>query len=242
MPCGLCANCKRLLERTEAPGRAACEVCGEPLPGREPGTGSRCLPCLRRPPPLDRLFAKWSYQAPLDSVIKALKFGNLPYLGGQLGAEVASTLPLDLEVDAVVPVPLHRLRAWRRGYNQAAEIAAALAESRDWPFAALLERRRRTPAQSGLDRSQRRRNLRGAFALRTRRTVLDWTAHFRAGKRVPPRELLCGLRVLLVDDVYTTGSTGEAAARVLKSGGATWVGLAVAGRTPAPGPSSRSPP
>lgn len=227
MPYGLCGRCRTLLEATESSVRPACELCGHPLPRPSP-MPVRCLACLRRRSPLDRLFTLWLYQKPLDDVIHALKYGDLPYLGRHLGERLARELPRDLEIDAVVPVPLHWLRGWRRGYNQAAEIAVALARRRRWTVSTLLRRRRRTPPQTGLDRASRGSNLERAFALRpsaARRFSKDRV-------RGSPGKVLRGARVLLVDDVFTTGSTAEAAAKVLKRAGCAWVGIAVAGLTP----------
>ncbi len=216
MRLGLCSACRCRLEPVESADRVACELCGRALHGRRSRAFPLCLPCRGRSSPIDRLFAAWSYQAPLDDVIRALKFGDLAYLGGHLGDALAESLPTDLTVDAVVPVPLHWRRSWSRGYNQAAEIARALAGARDWPLRSVLRRRRPTPPQSGLDRTSRRRNLRWAFAVQRKAT----------------RSALRAQRLLLIDDVYTTGATAEAAARALKKAGVRWVGLAVAGRTP----------
>ncbi|MFQ5525519.1 MAG: ComF family protein [Thermoanaerobaculia bacterium] len=219
MPLGLCTACRRRLEPIGPAERVACEICGTPLFGREPdrrsGDGSRCLPCRRRRSPVDRLYAGWSYRPPLDDVVLALKFRSLPYLGVHLGWELGGKLPPGLAIDALVPVPLHWRRAWRRGYNQAHEIARGLSRRRRWRIAQMLRRRKATRPQSGLDRGPRRGNLRAAFEVRRGR-----------------REAVRGRRLLLTDDVYTTGATAEAAARALKSAGASWVGVAVAARTP----------
>lgn len=227
MPIGLCARCRELLVASHSPGRPACELCGQPLPLPRPAP-VRCLPCLGRRSPLDRLFALWLYRKPLDDVVHALKYGDLPYLGRHLGEGLARELPRDLEVDAVVPIPLHWLRGWRRGYNQAAEIGVAVARRREWTFSPLLCRRRRTPPQTGLDRARRQINLERAFALRS--SALRGFARDRTGVR--RGKALRGRRILLVDDVFTTGSTAEAAARVLKRAGCAWIGIAVAGLTP----------
>jgi len=113
------------------------------------------------------------------------------------------------QADCVVPVPLHRGRLWRRRFNQAALLARPLADGADLPFLPhALIRRRATRSQVGLSRAGRAENLSGAF-------------------HVPPAEAhrLAGLRVLLVDDVRTTGATANAAARALLRGGAESVDL-----------------
>jgi ComF family protein len=123
----------------------------------------------------------------------------------------------ELEPTALlVPVPLHRSRLWSRGFNQAALIAAALAKGSTHetdPF--VLERAKRTPKLKGMTVAERRKTVAGAFALRT-------------GKDVRGRHLI------LVDDVYTSGSTAEACARLLKRKGAASVSLLAWARVVAP--------
>lgn len=203
-----------------------CELCAEALPNTS-GHRSLCLACCRRKSPIDRLYAGWSFEPPLDSVIHRLKFTNLPYLGKHLGAELAELLPAELEadlkVDAIVPVPLHWRRKWQRGYNQSLEIAQTLSERRHWPLASLLVRRRPTVPQTGLERAARRRNLRSAFRVRN-----GWLAKSTRAS--------IGLHLLLIDDVYTTGATLEAAAGALKASGVGRISAVVAGRTPIPLP------
>ncbi|MEM6454472.1 MAG: phosphoribosyltransferase family protein, partial [Acidobacteriota bacterium] len=155
-------------------------------------------------------------------VIAAMKFERLDYLGGQLGAAVTQRpwfrdLAADVRArrgarpfDAVVPVPLHAWRRFRRGHDQARGIAEPIAAALGVPCRNLLRRRRATAPQSARDEAERRRNVRDAFVCRG-----------------PQR----GKTVLLVDDVYTTGSTLIAAARPLVRAGATVEALVVA-RTP----------
>lgn len=218
MRLGLCTRCRRRLEPLTSPGRRACDLCGLTLQTPKAKATLRCVPCMNKRSPLDRLFCAWRYKEPLDAVIQGLKFQDLSYLGKHLARELAGLLPPDLQVDAVVPLPLHWRRSWTRGYNQAAEIARSLARRRGWSLEEVLVRRRATLPQSGLDRAGRQRNLRRAFAARRRPQLFDAS----------------GKRLLLVDDVYTTGATIEAAALALRSAGAAWVGAAVAGRTPDP--------
>src|SRR5262249_27634825 len=114
---------------------------------------------------------------------------------------------LTADADLIVPVPLHRWRLLLRRYNQAGLLAQALGRAVQRPVAPdLLVRRRRTPSQGGPGRTGRRRNVAGAFAVRPR----------RAG-------LVEGRRVLLVDDVHTTGATLGECARVLRRAGAAAV-------------------
>lgn len=221
MSLGLCSACHPRLEPTESPQRQACDLCGATIRRLETSRSKkrrRCIPCLEKRSPLDRLYCAWAYREPLDAVIHGLKFQGLTYLGDHLARELDRLLPSALTVDALVPVPLHWRRSWARGYNQATEIARPLARRRSWRLANALVRRKATPPQSGLGRAQRLLNLRRAFAC-------------RRGRLAPT---VAGKRLLLIDDVYTTGATLDAAALTLRAGGAAWVGAAVAGRTEDP--------
>ena len=210
---GLCTNCRGQLRRPAA----ACAVCALPLSGVVP-EGWHCAACREHPPAFDRLIALWSYETPLDSVIQALKFRRLDYLGRHLGEALAAHWGEELAgADLVVPVPLHWRRWLSRGYNQAERIARALASRRGLPLLPALARRRATPPQSSLGREERKANLRSAFRVRRAAQIRE-------------------RRIVLVDDVATTGATLEAAAAVLKENGAAVVLAVVAGRTPWEGP------
>jgi ComF family protein len=210
-PLGLCTKCRAVLAPLP---REACAVCARPLAAHALPADYRCGACRRRPPAFDRLLALWSYRAPLDAVVQGLKFKRLDYLGGHLAAALATGLEDRLSgFDHLVPVPLHWRRRLTRGYNQAERIARPLADQLGLPCSLLLFRRRATPPQSLLGKSDRLANLRKAFV-------------------VPRPERVRGLRILLVDDVATTGATLDAAASVLKKAGAASVTALVAGRTP----------
>ncbi len=226
---GLCRPCRARLRALDG---AVCAVCGAPIAGAALPAGYRCGACRRRPPRYDRLVAGWSYEPPLDEVIRALKFGRLEYLGRHLAERLAPILDRapggasrgaragTPDADLVVPVPLHWRRRLARGYNQAEAIARPLAKRLGLEHARVLRRRRATPPQTALEREQRVRSVRGAFALR---------------RRHDPR----GRRVLLVDDVVTTGATLEAAAACLRRAGAARVTAVAAARTPGPGETGR---
>jgi ComF family protein len=193
--------------------REACAVCARPLSAHALPKDYRCGACRGRPPAFDRLLALWSYRPPLDAVVRGLKFGRLDYLGGHLAATLAEGMGERLAgFDRVVPVPLHWRRHLSRGYNQAERIARPLAARLGLPCVALLSRRRATPPQSLLGKTDRLANLRKAF-------------------RVPRPERVRGLRILLVDDVATTGATLDAAAAALRNAGAAAITALVAGRT-----------
>lgn len=211
-PLGLCAGCRSRLPNLEP--RESCALCGQPLAAGRLPEGFRCSSCVRHPPSYDRLLAPWRYAAPLDEVLQAFKFRRLDYLGEHLAAAIAETLAGDLAgFDLLTHVPLHWWRQLRRGYDQAREIARPLARRLGMSHRATLVRRQATPAQSGLGRAERLRNLHSAF--RMRRTVR-----------------IAGRRILLVDDVATTGATLDAAASTLRAAGAAVVVAVVAARTP----------
>lgn len=189
--CGPCADDLPALH-------AACERCALPLPA--PGT---CGQCLQHPPPFAVALAACHHQQPVAGMIHRLKYGGdlaqarplAALLGQRLQARVG---PLP---DVLVPVPLHWRRLLRRGFNQALELALPLGRMLDIPVAAnLVTRQRATPFQVGLARTERRRNLTGAFRIRA---------------TTPPRH------VALIDDVITTGSTLEALASCLAAAGVT---------------------
>ena len=116
------------------------------------------------------------------------------------------------EADAIVPVPLHALKLWTRRFNQAAALARAIARRTGKPFEpALLARVKATRSQVGLSREQRAQNVQGAF-------------------RAPPGARVKGRRIVLVDDVLTSGATANAAARALLRAGAVQVDLIVFAR------------
>ena len=188
--------------------RMACDRCALPLPA--PGT---CGRCLRHPPPLARTHATCTYGFPLDRLLPRFKFHQDLAAGrllSQLMAEACAGLP---RPDAVVPIPLHRARLRSRGYDQALELARPLARALSLPLRDdLLLRVRATSAQSKLDASARRRNLRDAFA--------------------PRRSDGLPAHVVLVDDVMTTGATLHAAAAALLRAGVQRVDAWVCARVP----------
>ena len=173
----------------------ACLRCALPLPSL--GT---CGACLQHPPPLTETHAAFDYAFPLDRLLPRLKFHRDFASGRVLTQAVAERCANLTQPDALLPLPLHRERLRRRGYDQALELTRPLAHALDLPLLdGILKRSKSTSAQSRLDAEARQRNMRGAF-------------HVVAGVPLPTH-------VVLVDDVMTTGATLHAAARVLLSAG-----------------------
>ena len=172
--------------------------------------GAICAPCLADPPRHDGIAAGTLYNEASRKLVLAFKHGKRIALAPMLARMAASRLP---ELDGewlLVPVPLHPWRLWRRGFNQSALLAREVARLRGQPVLVDgLVRRKPTPALGGLGRAARARALSGAIAVNPR----------RAAK-------LAGARVVLVDDVMTSGATSDACVRALKRAGAERVVVA----------------
>jgi len=195
-----CADCWRTLEFL---GSGGCSRCGIPLQATE---AELCGACLARPPRLDRIRSAVAYDDISSSIALRLKYGRKVGLARTM-SRYMSPLLTDLPEALLVPVPLHRSRLWRRGFNQSAIVAKALSRQTGLPICVeALKRVRPTPPLKGMNMRQRRRTVAGAF-------------------RANPAVELRGRTVVLIDDVLTTGSTANACARVLKSAGAERVEL-----------------
>ncbi|PLX84929.1 MAG: amidophosphoribosyltransferase [Desulfuromonas sp.] len=204
-----CSACQKGIHPLVSP---SCPRCALPFTS-DAGSDHHCEACIRKPPPFAWVRAAGLYEDSLRRAVQRFKYEGAIYLDRALSHLLAQALQGDRErfcPDLLVPVPLHRSRLRQRTFNQALLLARALGRRWDVPAAAdLLERTRPTPAQQGLDARQRRRNLKGAFAL---------------------RRPLAGRRILLIDDVMTTGATARECSAVLLKGGADAVGVAVLGR------------
>jgi ComF family protein len=184
-----------------------CAVCGLPFP-HPMGDEAICADCARDRPSWDRARAVLRYDKHSRRLVLALKHADRTHLAGALGGWMrrAGAEVLD-GADLVLPVPLHWTRLFARRYNQAGLLAHAIRAAGGPPVAPdWLVRRRRTPSQGRLGAAARARNVRGAFALRPGRSIR-------------------GKRIVLIDDVLTTGATVEECARVLRRGGAEFVGV-----------------
>jgi ComF family protein len=192
-----------------------CARCGDPLPSWRvtsvDADGGVCPRCWRRPSPLTRSRAIGPYDGTLRAIVHAFKYEGCRSLARGLAVRLREAAADVLErADVVVPVPLHRSRRRMRGFNQARELAGALGVT----AVDALRRTRATPSQTDLPAEARHDNMRNAFAL-------------RRGLR---RRRLEGLRIVLVDDVSTTGATIEACAAVLRAAGAADVSAVTAAR------------
>jgi len=188
-------------------GEPCCAGCGEPF-DHDPGPGARCGACLRDRPMIDGMGAAVAYGDIARRIALKLKYAGRPGLAETIARQMIRLVPPG--GDAIVaPVPLHRWRIWRRGYNQSALIARAIASKQRLQLELdLVQRRRATPILRGMGPAARAKAVRGAFAVAPER-----------------REGLKGRSVLLIDDVYTTGATANACARALKRAGAADVRL-----------------
>ncbi len=220
-----CALCRHPLPVEEAPGAADalcaacaeyllpldppfCAQCAEPLAGASDGSEVLCEACS------DPAAPRWHLSGAVCALrasraawelVHAFKYGREAHLAPLLGRHFTRVLAdprfRSRRFDAIIPVPLHRVREQERGFNQAELLADLLAHEAGVPLVNALKRVRPTGTQTHLSRAGRQKNLRGAFQLR---------------RRVPVE----GRNFLLIDDVLTTGSTLDECARLLKAAGA----------------------
>jgi ComF family protein len=207
---GLSAPAWSKMRFLEAP---VCDGCGTPF-DYDLGPGVRCPACEARPRAFARARAACLYDEASRDLILQFKHADRLDLARLFACWISrAAADLIAEADAVVPVPMPPLRLIRRRYNQAAEIARPLARMCGLAYRPGLLVRRSGESQAGRSGSGRRRNVAGAF-----------TAPPRAGRSIE------GRRVLLIDDVLTTGATAEACAKALLKAGAAAVDVAVVAR------------
>jgi ComF family protein len=214
-PGQLCPACFR---RTSFVTEPCCDKCGLPFAhAGQGGEGRVCRRCQAYPPPWGRARAALSYDEQTRRLVLPFKYADRTDLASVLAPMMARAgAALLREADLLVPVPLHRRRLLARGYNQAALLASALARASGLAVALdALRRVRATVPLGGLE--ARSRTVEGAFAVHPRRAAL-----------------LVERRVLLIDDVLTSGATCSACVEVLLEAGAAGVDVLVAARVPDP--------
>src|SRR6185437_12933506 len=208
---GLCAACWAKLSFIEPP---YCARLGIPFV-YDPGPGLLSMEAIANPPSYDRARAAVRYDDVARALVHRFKYSDHLKLAPMLGQWMARAgRELTREADALVPVPLHWRRLWARRFNQSAALAFAVGRAAGVPvLAESLKRVKATPQQVGLDKTERAHNVQGAF-------------------RVPPERKadVAGRRLILVDDVLTSGATVDACARALLRAGAAHVDVLVFAR------------
>ncbi len=221
----LCQSCLHEFTPVSTP---FCTTCGRPFESQS-GENHQCGNCIQNKPVCHRIRAAGIYNGALKSIIHALKYKNNVHLARPLGNLLFSSFMTYYDtnrIDTVIPVPLHISRLKKRGFNQAVMLI------RQWPslinqcdanrkikikrFIHIdcknLVRKRKTLSQTGLGKNKRKQNVKGAFA-------------------VTDRSKISGKRILLIDDVYTTGSTCNECAKTLIASGAETVSVLTLART-----------
>ncbi|MCH8070566.1 MAG: ComF family protein [Proteobacteria bacterium] len=200
----ICGQCRRILPWNDT----FCECCGQAVIAGQP-PGVVCVACQSLPPPFEKARSPLIYDFPVDAVIKAIKFRRQLWYVPAFADILRRTLTREFaQVDALVPVPLHRWRQMTRGFNQATELCRPLHQATGLPILMQVTRIRATSAQTGLNTAERKRNLNNAFAV---------------------SGILKSRHPLIVDDVITTGETcSQLAKELLRSGAKTVSVLTVA--------------
>ncbi|CAG1066506.1 orotate phosphoribosyltransferase [uncultured bacterium] len=204
---GFCDGCGGLVEK-ERIRPPLCIVCGTPFPSAK-GVDHACGRCVEEPPSFTSARSAFVFEGKVLEAVHKLKYGGDTALAGPL-ASLLSAAHLPEGLSMVVPVPLHPARLKERGFNQSLLIAREL--SRNYGLSLVydrLKRARDTGQQVGLKAAERKKNVSGAF-------TLDGGSFFK------------GRKVLLVDDVTTTGATLNECAKVLKKAGAEVIAITVA--------------
>lgn len=207
--------CRECLDRLDAPGGPVCVCCGRFF--ARGGEAHLCGECLEKPPPFSRHRSAGVYDGVLRGLILVFKYGKAQALGGLLAGFMCRAPALQGEdifagVDYVVPVPLHRRRKRRRGFNQALVLSRELAKRKKLRVLARgLVRVKDSPPQASLGALERGRNIKGVF-------------------RPAKRRRLKGKIILLVDDVYTTGATVKECSLALLEAGAAEVRVVTVAR------------
>lgn len=197
----LCINCERELPYL----KHHCDICAEPLSSIRQ---KQCAHCLKQQPYFDETFALFEYRTPVDKLITQLKFNQRLLHARILGGLMAEKVQTQAEL--IIPVPLHKKRLRERGFNQALELAKPLAKILRLPLSYRhCQRARHTQAQSSLALTDKKRNLREAFSIHA---------------PIPSK-------VMIVDDVMTSGNTVNELSRTLRQAGAEHIQICCVART-----------
>ncbi len=207
----ICTSCRESLPLVSSP---LCTICGVPFFAA--GGDHRCGACLTHPPHYDTARAHFLYEGPIRELIHSFKYNQRTHLRSPLALltiEGVGVFLADQNLHAIIPVPLHRSRLRQRGFNQAVLLGNILSRHLSIPLLPdALVRTRQTEPQIDLSATERRMNVKGAFT-------------------VNRAELVAGKRLLLFDDVMTTGSTINECAMELKKAGAEFVVATTIART-----------
>ncbi len=206
----MCRSCLRSPQPLSA--EYFCVSCRTPFQNSFPlDEKGRCALCRNGLRGFDAAYCFGAYEGALRTLIHLFKYSAIRSLARPLADLLADALPRDQRFDAIVPVPLHWRRRWHRGFNQSELLARSLSRRTGVPLLGVLRRTRATSVQAGLSNTRRRQNVTSAF-----------------GCRRPER--VRGKRILLIDDVMTTGSTAAACALALKRAGAAKVAILTVAR------------
>jgi len=213
---GFCQGCWKLILPLKGP---SCALCNQPIVSPAAVSHSpnhHCQDCLERPPAFTKAWTLYPYLPPLQEALCAFKYRGKIGLAKPLAQLMIDALPPDLDVDLILPVPLHPSRLRSREFNQSLLLADHLAGHLDLPVSIHdLMRVQSTDAQTTLPRNMRMKNVRHAFAVRR-------------------PHMVAGHRILLIDDVFTTGATLHQCAAALSASGATSVIALTLARTLGP--------
>ena len=205
-----------------------CASCRTPFLNQHPlDAEGRCPLCRLGLAGFDGVYSYGSYEGTLRTLIHLFKYEKIHTLARPLAGLMARVIPREERFDAIVPMPLHWRRRWQRGFNQSELLANVIARKWNVPVVRAVRRVKATSPQAGLTNSKRRLNMSGAFSTRPSLLRGLFEKRFSFAKSTS----LKGARVLLIDDVLTTGATAAACARALKRAGAKHVTLAAVART-----------
>jgi ComF family protein len=198
--CPMCLGLPRGLE-----AQFLCRGCRTPFVDHYPlDEEDLCEACRENSVNFDAVYAFGSYEGPLRKLVHLFKYGKVESLAGPLSRLLVRAMPENGRFDVMIAMPMHWRKRWERGFNQAELLARPVAKRFGMKLSNNLRRKRYTKSQAGLSEIERRENLKNSFSVKR------------------PEEM-AGKRVLLIDDVFTTGETLRSAAAALKSAGAAQV-------------------